>query len=226
MGGNLRKVHIDIEANSNCCEHCKGVYQGIHRAPRGVLLYDASVASLLIVGVRAQLAPLTGFIPGLPSTLFRADNLPRGLTIILVAASLVGSAQGYYDCTSKSQCQYEGCQNRGCACSPDCNGITWCVNGIASVSCGGYCYRGVEEEMQSCFKLLLLCICRLRRSIRLPGWTVFHWQRQERRRRLCLPWLHVCSWKIWPSWIYFLRSCELHVMPRRQVQCRLRSLEV
>ena len=33
--------------------------------------------------------------------------------VVLVAASLVGSAQGY-DCTPKSQCQYEGCQNRGC----------------------------------------------------------------------------------------------------------------
>ncbi len=61
MGGNLRKVHIDIEGHNNCCQHCKSVYQNIHRAPGGVLVYNASVASLLIVGVRAQLELLAGF---------------------------------------------------------------------------------------------------------------------------------------------------------------------
>jgi hypothetical protein len=46
MGGNLKKVHIDIstdiEANNNWCQHCKRDYKGIHRAPGGVCPYDVS----------------------------------------------------------------------------------------------------------------------------------------------------------------------------------------
>ena len=46
MGGNLKKVHIDIstdiEANNNWCQHCKRDYKGIHRAPGGMRAYDAS----------------------------------------------------------------------------------------------------------------------------------------------------------------------------------------
>jgi hypothetical protein len=38
-------------------------------------------------------------------------GFPSFLLTALVAASLVGSAQAYYSCTSHAQCQYSGCTN-------------------------------------------------------------------------------------------------------------------
>jgi len=54
----------------------------------------------------------------------------------------------------------------------------------------------------------------LRRSTALPRWTVFHWQRQERRRRLYLPFLRrreVCG----ERWVD-----RLHQLHRWQVLVR------
>jgi len=53
----------------------------MHRAPWGVVAYEQQVALRLIVGVQTKLKLKPGFIPGLPTKLFRADNLPRGLGI-------------------------------------------------------------------------------------------------------------------------------------------------
>ena len=50
---------------------------------------------------------------------------------VLVAASLVDSAQAAYSCTSDSQCQYEGCNDQPCSSpSPCINGKwrSWCSN--------------------------------------------------------------------------------------------------
>ena len=65
QGGNARKVHIDVQRNSSVCGQCKTRYQGMHRAPAGVLAYDASEAQL-IAGVSAQLKLKSGIVPGLP----------------------------------------------------------------------------------------------------------------------------------------------------------------
>jgi outer membrane protein assembly factor BamB len=98
QGGNARKVHIDVEANPSVCGQCKTRYEGMHRAPAGALAYDASEASQLIAGVRAQLKLKPGFVPGLPSTQFRADNLPRGLTIDARTSTIEGTAAAAARC--------------------------------------------------------------------------------------------------------------------------------
>jgi len=76
-------VHIDIEANNNVCGHCKTRYEGIHRAPGGVLVYDQQAALSLIVGVRTKLKLKPGFVPGLPTTAFQASS-----AAVLAAKSL------------------------------------------------------------------------------------------------------------------------------------------
>jgi len=50
---------------------------------------------------RAQLVFLAGFIPGLPSTLFRADNLPRGLTINETTGTIEGTSTSAANCPVK-----------------------------------------------------------------------------------------------------------------------------
>ena len=67
-----------------------------------------------------------------------------------------------------------------------------------------------------------------RREVQGSGWSQ-HGVRQLRRREvpgdsrsLDVFRLLVCCWQIWPSWIYFLCSCDMYVMPRWQVpgNCR------
>ena len=101
QGGNPRKVHIDIEANSCVCGGCKTRYQGMHRAPGGALAYDASASSLLIVGVPIRLELASGLIPGLPSTSFRADSLPPGVSINVRTGAIEGVAASAARCQIK-----------------------------------------------------------------------------------------------------------------------------
>ena len=92
QGGNNNKVHIDIEANKSVCGSCTTRYQALHRAPGGKIAYDASAAAQLVVGVSTNLKLKSGFVRGLPTTSFRADNLPQGLAIDKETGVIEGAA--------------------------------------------------------------------------------------------------------------------------------------
>jgi len=98
--GKPNQVHIDIEDNS-ACSNCKTRYQGMHRAPGGVVAYEQHAALGLIVGVQTKLKLKQGFIPGLPTTSFRADNLPRGLAIDEETGAIEGAAVSATTCQVK-----------------------------------------------------------------------------------------------------------------------------
>jgi hypothetical protein len=60
--------------------------------------------------------------------------------VVLVAASLVGSAQARYSCTSDSQCQYPTCNDNPCSSSD-----SLCINGKWKAYCwDGECVSGNE----------------------------------------------------------------------------------
>merc|ERR1712205_148785 len=48
----------------------------------------------------------------------------------LVAFSLMGQAQAYYSCSTKADCNYDGCANRACSSSS-----SYCNNGVWDYEC-------------------------------------------------------------------------------------------
>lgn len=78
-GGKGNKIYTDIEANNSICTICKRRYEGMHRAPAGVIAYDEQTALGIVVGVETRLALIrSGFIPGLPTTKFEACSAAGG----------------------------------------------------------------------------------------------------------------------------------------------------
>ena len=62
--------------------------------------------------------------------------------VVLVAASLVGSAQAAYSCTSDSQCQYPTCNDRPCSSSH-----SHCINGKWRAFClNSECVSGTQPR--------------------------------------------------------------------------------
>jgi hypothetical protein len=65
--------------------------------------------------------------------------------VVLVAASLVGSAQARYSCTSDSQCQYPTCNDNPCSSSD-----SLCINGKWKAYCwDGECVSGNEPHKRA-----------------------------------------------------------------------------
>ena len=63
--------------------------------------------------------------------------------VVLVAASLVGSAQAAYSCTSDSQCQYPTCNDRPCSSSSN-----YCINGKWKAECSSSPYSSCVSGTQ------------------------------------------------------------------------------
>ena len=86
----------------------------------------------------------------------------------VAAASLVGSAQAGYSCTSDSQCEYPSCNDRQCSSSSSsclCEFRQWddqgsyCVDGNWKAYCSsyGYCVSGTEPRNSAYTTLAPVC---------------------------------------------------------------------
>ena len=87
-------VPSDLESSVSCCQHCKFRVEGTHRAPAGVIEYEASVIKSLIVRIPYRIEAIKhNFREGLPvsETRFKATNLPTGLSVEPLTGAIVGT---------------------------------------------------------------------------------------------------------------------------------------